>query len=174
MSYTRLVLKVPQSVDGFNSICNLTPGGLVSLNIFQTYFNGVIGGSYSADCHFKVGCVHATGTITIASTGPTNNETMTVAGQTFTAKTSGATGQQFNINASPTIVAANIAAAINAAPSMAGVVTATSALGVVTLSAAVPGAIGNGLVAANVDLANTTIVSFANGTDGDAYNVNVG
>lgn len=109
------------------------------------------------------GAIPASGTVTFTSTGPTNNETMTIAGITFTAKTSGATGNQFNISVTPATVAANLAAAINGSSSLSGICTATSALGVVTVTAYNAGLIGNGLVMANVNLANTTVVSFANG-----------
>ena len=73
-------------------------------------------------------------------------------------------------------VAANLVTAINAATSMAGIITATSLLGVVTLTAVSPGTIGNGLVAANVNLSNTTFATFsslATGSDGTAYAVDL-
>ena len=69
-------------------------------------------------------CTPATATLTFSSTGPTNNETFTLGNVTFTAKTSGATGNQFNISSTPAVVATNLAAAINASPNMAGLVTA--------------------------------------------------
>lgn len=76
---------------------------------------------------------------------PSNNETVTVNGVVFTAKTSGATGNQYNITAgSVTANAAALAAAINASTT-AGIVNtvgATSALGVVTFFAIVPGSVG--------------------------------
>jgi|HubBroStandDraft_3_1064219.scaffolds.fasta_scaffold137486_2 hypothetical protein len=106
------------------------------------------------------GPVAATSTWTFASTGPTNNETCTVANITFTAKTSGATGNQFNISATPSVVAANFAAAINASPNLKGICTAVAASGVVTLTAAVPGLIGNGIETGVGNLANTTVVAF--------------
>jgi hypothetical protein len=109
------------------------------------------------------GAVYASGTITIASTGPTNTETMTIAGVTITATSGSASNNHFVVSSTPSIAAANLAACINASTSLTGIVTATSALGVVTVTAAAPGLIGNGLVMANVNLANTTVVSFANG-----------
>ena len=75
---------------------------------------------------------------------PSNNETITVNGVVFTAKTSGATGNQFNIGSSVTANAANLAAAINASTT-AGIINtvgATSALGVVTFFSIIPGSVG--------------------------------
>lgn len=94
---------------------------------------------------------------------PSNNETMTVNGVTFTAKTSGATGNQFNIGADVTTTAANLAAAINASTTagVAGTVFASSAAGVVTFYAAVPGAAGKNIPMteslSNFTLADTTL-----------------
>lgn len=118
-----------------------------------------------------VGAVKAAGTVTFSSTGPTNTQTMTIAGVTFTAVTSGATGNQFNISATPATVAANLASAINAATSMAGIVTATSLLGVVTITAVVPGLIGNGLVVSAGTLSNTVVVTPVGGLDGTEYSL---
>jgi len=105
-------------------------------------------------------------TATITSTGSAaNDETMVVNGVTFTGKTSGASGDQFNISGTVATQATNIAAAINASSS-AGVasVTATSALGVVTLTADVPGVVGNAMTLSEA-LANV-VVSGANFTGG--------
>ena len=106
------------------------------------------------------GPVAATSTWTFSSTGPTNNETCTVANVTFTAKTSGATGNQFNISATPATVAANFAAAINGSTSLKGAVTASASSGVVTLTSAVPGLIGNGIETGVGNLANVVVVAF--------------
>lgn len=113
------------------------------------------------------GPVAAAGTVTFASTGPTNGQTMTILNATFTAETSGAVAAsgQFNINASATVVAVNLAAAINATPATNKSVVATSALGVVTVTSLVPGTIGNGLQMVNGNLSNTTVVGFTGGTD---------
>lgn len=87
----------------------------------------------------------ASGTLTVSSTGSANNETCVVAGVTFTAKTSGATGNQFNISATPTTQAANMVAAFNASASLTGIVTAANVAGVVTITAAAKGKVGNGI-----------------------------
>lgn len=107
--------------------------------------------------------VAASGTITQTSTGAANGQTLTVAGVTFTARTSGATGNEWNRSNTVATSATNLAAAINASSSLTGIATAAAAAGVVTVSAAQKGLMGNALVMANVDCSNTTVVSFANG-----------
>lgn len=76
---------------------------------------------------------------------PVANDTVTVNGVAFTAKSSGATGNQYNFTAgSVTATAAALAAAINASTT-AGIINtvgATSALGVVTFFSIVPGPVG--------------------------------
>ena len=176
MSLQRLIINSDLSAAGFGSVCDLSPGQLPAANNFLNYIAGLTGGDYMALLSFNVGAVQATSTFTFASTGPTNGQTCTICGVTFTAVTSGATGNQFNIDATPANVAANLATAINAAASMSGIITATSLLGVTTLTAVVPGKIGNGLVAANVNLSNTTVASFLavnTASDGTAYSVDL-
>ena len=174
-SLQRIVITSQGTTADFNSWCNLKPGQLPALQNIVNYFSSLEGGAQgSAAIAFNVGAVKASGTVTFTSTGPTNGQTCTLFGVTFTAVTSGATGNQFNISTTPATVAANLASAINAASSLSGIVTATSLLGVVTVSAVVPGKIGNGLVMANVNLANTTFSSLAAGADGTAYSLNFG
>lgn len=106
-------------------------------------------------------------TATITSTGSaSNNETMLVANQTLTAKTSGAVAAngEFNISGTVGTQAANIAAAINAVAALQKTVTATAALGVVTVTAVVPGTTGNGIQISE-SLTNVTATAFAGGTD---------
>lgn len=75
---------------------------------------------------------------------PSNADTITINGVVFTAVTSGATGNQFNIGSSVTANATNLAAAINASTTarIVNTVGATSALGVVTFFSIVPGSSG--------------------------------
>lgn len=106
-------------------------------------------------------------TATITSTGSaSNNETMLLANQTLTAKTSGAVAAngEFNISGTVGTQAANIAAAINVVVALQKTVTATAALGVVTVTAVVPGTTGNGLQISE-SLTNVTATAFAGGTD---------
>lgn len=85
-----------------------------------------------------------TGTFTDA---PTAAQTITINGVTFTARDSGATGNEFNIGSSVTATAANLAAAINASTTagIIGTVGASSNAGVVTFYAIVPGSAGKNI-----------------------------
>jgi phage tail sheath gpL-like len=89
-----------------------------------------------------------------------------IANVTFTAKTSGATGNQFNISTTPAPQATNMAAAINASASLAGIVTAEANGAVVTIYAELPGNMGNGLQISE-NLSNVALSSFATEDDGD-------
>ncbi len=140
-------------------------------NKLVAFLEGGLNRCYPQNLTLSVGAAPAVGTITITSTGPTATETLTVGNVTITAVASGATGNQINVNASPTVVAAELAAVINVA--LANVIVATAALGVVTLTAAVPGALGNALELANVNFANTAIVAMAGGAEGDAFTINL-
>lgn len=106
----------------------------------QTLGAGIIDSSIS----ILTSAVAATGTVTFS--GISNNDTVTINGRIYTAKTSGASGlNQFNIGGSDAQAAINLAAAINADTSalISGVVTATAASGVVTLTCVTPGVLGN-------------------------------
>lgn len=114
------------------------------------------------------GAVKASGTITFSSTGPVADETVTVNGVVFTAKASGATGDEFNRSNTPSVNATNLAAAINASAST-GVaqVTASASGAVVTVTCDVAGVIGNNFTLA--ESATNTAVSganFASGSNG--------
>lgn len=174
MSLVRLIIDSDGTALDFKSECPLAMGGLDAANSFANYIAGLIGGNnIGASLAFKVGAVQAAGTITQASTGAANGQTGTICGVTFTARTSGATGNEWDRDNDVSISAANLAVAINASEDLAGIVTASASEGVVTLTAVVPGLIGNGLVMASVNWANTTVVSFADGTDGTAYNIDM-
>lgn len=116
--------------------------------------------------------VYATGTVTFTG-APSAAETMLIANVTFTARASGATGNEFNIGGSVSVTAANLAAAINASSNLAGIVTATSALGVVTITSIVPGPIGNGIQLSE-SLSNTTFSAFASGAESNRTTVSAG
>ena len=96
---------------------------------------------------------------------PSNNETITINGVVFTAKTSGATGNQFNIGSSVTANAANLVAAINASTTagIVGTVSASNVAGVVTFSSVVPGSVGLNIpiteALSNFTLAATTFTT---------------
>lgn len=175
MALVRLVLNSQGTADDFKSQSPLAVLGRDAINNFIAYIAGVNGGSMpGADFDFNVGAVQATATITSTGTAA-NDETMTLAGQTITAKTSGAVAAdgEFNISGTVGTQAANIAAAINAMPALVGIVSAVANAGVVTVTAAVPGLIGNGLQIADVDLANVAVSAFSGGLDGTAYSIDL-
>jgi phage tail sheath gpL-like len=81
----------------------------------------------------------------------------------FTARASGATGNEFNIGANVTASATNLAAAINASSStkLLNSIVATSAAGVVTITARIPGFAGLGYHISAGTLDNATATDFA-------------
>jgi hypothetical protein len=169
-SFQRLVIETTGTVADFKSVCDLAPGQLPALQNFENYIGSVSGGNNVAKLFFKVGAVKATATMT--STGAaTAAETFTLCNVVFTARASGATGNEFNLSATPATQATNIAAAINASSNLTGIVSATSSLGVVTITAIVPGLLGNGFQLSEA-LTNVTASAFAGGTDGTAYTLN--
>jgi phage tail sheath gpL-like len=106
----------------------------------------------------------ASGTFTLTTVIAT--DAITINGVTFTAVASGATGNQFNVGATDTDTAVNLAAAINASVTalVSGYVTATSALTVVTVSSVNRGIFGNQTAIASLD--STIVASGARLTGG--------
>lgn len=173
MSLQRIVIDTGSlSADGFKSVCDLSPGQLPALQNLVNFLSSVPD-QQAASLSINVGAVKAAGTLTVAAGGSANNETCTVCGITFTAKTTGATGNQFNISATAATQAQNMVTAFNASADLAGKVVASRENGVVTLTAVVPGVIGNGLQLSAGTLANVTLGAFANGSDGTAYSLDL-
>lgn len=123
----------------------------------KNFFHGLSGGAREASVKFGSVLVSATTVDAVAATlagtftgQPTAADTVTINGVVLTAVAEVATptNNQFRLGTTPTIVAANMAAAINASTSdaLAGVVRASSLAGVVTLTSLMPGSIGNMLV----------------------------
>lgn len=168
----RIVITSPLTANGFKSVCDLAPGGRTAMTNLCNYVES-IPDQQPASLAIKVAAVQASGTLTVATGGSSNGQTCTICNVTFTAETSGATGNQFNISATAATQAANMAAAINASSSLTGIVTATSALGVVTITSVVPGLVGNGLQLSAGNLSNVTLGAMASGTDGTAYSIDL-
>lgn len=178
MTTTRLVITNDLTTAGMQSICDLAPGQLPALNNFIDYCGALTGGNQSANLSFKMGIVAASGTITVASTGPANTQTALIAGYTLTAVTSGANpvNGEFNINATPATVATGIALAINSVVGLKSLVTAVALGAVVTVTSQPLGVQGNGVKFANTNLANTTFSGsgfLASGSDGTAYDLDL-
>lgn len=174
MSFQRLIITTDLTADGFKSVCDLSPLQLPAANNFENYIAALTGGNQMAKLDFNVGAVQATASITSTGTAG-NNETMKLCNETLTAKSSGAVpaNGEFNVSATVGTQATNIAAAINAMPELQSLVSAVANAGVVTVTALVPGAIGNGLECADVNLANVAVAGFANGSDGTNYIVDL-
>lgn len=168
MSFQTILIESPLPADGFKSVCDLAPGPYEGLQSLSSYAMAVAGGQQAAKLTCNVGAVKASGTIVQTSTGAANGETFKLLGVTFTALTSGATpgAAEWNRNNTVATSAANLAAAINGYADFDGIITASASGGTVTVTSVVPGVIGNGLFMEDVDLANTTVTSFANGSDG--------
>lgn len=103
--------------------------------------------------------VAASGTGTFTGTA-TADQTMKIAGVTFTAKASpNENSQQYLVSADVSLGAASLVRAINNSSLLDGVVTATSSLGVVTITSDIPGLIGNGISTIDVDTGNFTFAA---------------
>jgi phage tail sheath gpL-like len=131
----------------------------------KDFFKRVTSGIRPATVRTENDAVKASGTLTLTSVIAT--DAVVINGQTLTAVASGATTDQWNLGASDTEAATNLAAKINAHAAFTGICTATSSETVVTVSAARPGKIGNAITLVSND---ATIVAsaarLANGTDG--------
>ena len=119
-----------------------TTAGKEQVQALIGLLEGIQGGVYNAHLNVKLGCDFASKTGTFTG-DPSADETVTIGGVVFTAKASGATGNQYNIGANVTAHAANLAAAINASSSVNHSILATSALGVITITSKIPGKVGN-------------------------------
>lgn len=98
-----------------------------------------------------------TGTFTGAATA---DQTMTIAGVTFTAKASpDESANQYLVSSDVSLGAASLARAINASDELNGVVSATSNAGVVTITCDIPGLIGNGISTIDVNTSNFTFAA---------------
>jgi phage tail sheath gpL-like len=146
----------------------------LSLRRLGDFFRGMAVGAYRGTVSARIGAVKATATLTFTG-APTADETFVVCGVTFTAKDSGATGDQFNIGANVTATAANVVTAVNASAStdVTGAVIASSSEGVVTFTALVAGTAGNGFVLTE-SMTNATRVDFAGGTNGTTTSLAAG
>lgn len=126
------------------------------INVIKELFSGSSAG-FSNVAYVADGGAFATGTLTFTG-APTAAQTFEIGGATFTARDSGAEGDEFNIGATVTETAAAVAAAVNASTTetFTGMVYATSSAGVVTFTSTVPGNFGN-LLTLTESLSNATV-----------------
>lgn len=106
--------------------------------------------------------VQAAGTVTFAALAA--DDTVTVGGETFTAKVSPSGANQFALGADDTAAAAAFVAKVNAHANLAGVVTGTSALGVSTLTATTGGLSGNAIALTSSNGTRAAVTAFTGGT----------
>ena len=173
MSFVKLLLSVPDSAVTMKDNLQLNvAGNHFDVQGLDKMIGDMIDGALAAYTKLSTGVIQSTATITFTG-APVDGEALVLANLTFTAKTSASGEFQFEIGANVTETAANLVTILNASASLAGIVTTTSAAGVVTLTAVQPGKTGNGLVFTEA-LANTTLVAFANGSDGDEVAINFG
>jgi hypothetical protein len=171
MAIQRIIITNGDVAGQFSSKVRLSGDKRDSAVNISNFVKASAGGLSSASYQVNVDSAQAVGTITSTGTA-TNNETLTVCGVTLTAKTSGATGPQFNISATVATQAANIAAAINATATISTYCSATSSLGVVTITITCPGVLGN-LATITESCTNVSAVSFTGGTDGTSYSLDL-
>jgi len=134
----------------------------------ESYINGCKGNIFpTLPAAITTGSVASTATITFAGQ-PTNNQTITINGVVFTAKTSGATGDEFNIGSNYAETMINLVNAIKASTTSGIEKLSVSFTGfVITLTSALAGTLGNALTLAKT-LTNVTIsgATFTGGVDG--------
>jgi phage tail sheath gpL-like len=173
MAKSVIVFDHPESAADMGDIMQVadTSNTLLLINKLQNYLGSLATGVRSASVVTRVVAVQATGTITFSDTGAAD-DTVLINGVTFTAKASGATGNEWNVGASATLSAAALAAAINASATalVNEHVTASADSGVVTITAINAGHSGNAItIAEGVDSGTDMAVSGARltgGTDG--------
>lgn len=121
------------------------PKGMI--NDLLDYLSGIESG-HAANMDVSTGsAVFAAASATVTLASVLNNDTVTINGVVFTAKTAAPVGDQFLVGVSNTADAAALAACINASTTAgaAGVLYATSALAVVTVYSVVKGVVGNAI-----------------------------
>ena len=148
-------------------------GPKVTAQKLASYVDGLAGGSRNGKLDIQVNggsAVAATGTITITHANLSATDTVTIGGVVFTARASGATGNEFNIGADATADAAALVVAINASSDTDYKYTASSALGVVTITADVKGKIGNciGLATSDATAFAVSAATLASGAEPSA------
>jgi hypothetical protein len=140
-------------------------------NSLMNYISGLCGGAVEGKMTVSLSgsaLVAATGTVTAASVQAA--DTITINGVVFTATSSAAAANEFNIGASNTTCAAAIVTSIAASTTalIQGFISASSALGVVTLTAIPSGVVGNAytLASSSVGRLAVSAARLAGGTGG--------
>lgn len=168
-SKTRIVIATNDSIAMVTDQLYPATGGSVpeSVDRISRYVEGLAQGAFDfTSIAVSIGVLPATATLTMTGAA-TAGQTLSVANVTFTAETSGATGNQYNLSGTVGTQAANIAAAINGSTNLTGIVTASALAGVVTITAFSAGLDGNGLQISAGNTSNMTASSgFSGGSNG--------
>lgn len=169
MSKIVLVLDTPgTATDDSQTLNPQSDSKNPSMQRLINYIDGLKSGARTGTSMVvKTGAVAASGTITFSALA--NNDTVTINSVVFTAKTSGATGNQFNLGSSDTDAATNLAAVLNAsaAAGIVNVISASSNAAVVTITAQTPGVAGNNIglaISAHGTVSAATLASGSEGT----------
>ncbi len=170
MAISRITFDHAESAADMGEILQVsdTSNTFTAMHKLQNYLGAVQSGARLASMVVEVAAVKASGTVTFTGVGAAL-DTVLVNGVTFTARASGATGNEWNVGASATLSAAALVAAINASATalVSGVVLAESAAGVVTINALFAGVTGNAVtIAEGVDSLSHMAVSGARLTGG--------
>lgn len=178
MSFVRILMSVPDSATTMKNILQLeaSPINQVDDENLDKMIGDMIDGSQASYTKISTGSLQASGTGTFTGAA-TANQTMTIAGVTFTAKASpDETANQYLVSGTVALEAASLARAINASTTASPNVFASSALGVVTITAVQPGTTGNFIPTANVDTSNFTFAQalLTGGSNGTEAAINYG
>ena len=144
----------------------------------SNYFIDAAAGLRKMSCDVQVNsgsAVAASGTIAFSGVS-TANDTILINGTTFTAVASGASGNQWNVKATPALQAAEVVRAINASATalVTSQVVASLSTSTVTITSLFPGVYGNtNTIAKGVDAGSVMTVSAARLTGGVAPTANV-
>lgn len=159
----RLVLQLSSNkhVAYLNAIAR---DSVITLQRLEALFQAASVGALNSNVDINTNGAYASGTITFSSLA--NNDTITINGTVLTAKTSGATGAQFNLGTSDTTAATNAVAVINANANLNSTVFAQSTGAVITLSCRVPGRIGLLCTLAISAHGSVSAANMTGGTDG--------
>lgn len=170
MSKQLILIDTELSADQFKSVCPMAAGPIEALQSLENYIAALEGGNQSADVSAKVGAVSAVASFIVSAGGSTAAQAMTLLNVTLTAIASNPGQNQFVPSATAATQATNMVNAINASADLSSKVLATQVGGQVFIMAKIPGAMSNGLQIALGNLANVgTLVAFAGGSDGTAY-----
>lgn len=140
--------------------------------------NGILAGTFQAGTATIAVGETAAATLDLSGGDFANNETFVLLGVTFTAKTSGATGNEFNIGATKADTAENIRVAVlNSSSNLIKQCILPSAVGdVVTFTSRIPGVVGNasgGLFTLTSSALGPVETNFAGGTTDTVSNFTI-